>query len=221
MNNSSKEAIIDTDFINKITQAPGIADGKELFIRTMEELDVRPVAHYYVATREMVVCNSIAEDLINSGYIKVYDINDFLHTKEDESLYMEYFRKWYNFLNVEQPLEKEVDIFNLFRARHSLGEIHSTLLAYFLKLDIIMSDDSDARELVSYSGLRGVKVWNLVDVYSYIGQKKEKMITLKEVESIIRGENSRDSVKQKRIKREKYNKVKEIWKIHNEEHLPV
>lgn len=221
MNNSSKEAIIDTDLMNKITQAPHIADGKELFIRTMEELDVRPVVHYYVAEREMVVCNSIAADLIKSGYIKVYDKNDFVRNKEDESLYLEYFRKWYNFLNVEQPLEKDIDIFKLYRAGHSLGEIHSTLLAYFLKADIIMSDDSDTRDLVSYSGLRGIKVWNLVDVYSYIGQKKEKKITLKEVESIIRSENSRDSAKQKRIKKEKYNKVKEIWKIHNEEHFPA
>lgn len=212
MNNSSKEAIIDTDFINKITQAPDVADGRELFIRTMDELGIRPVVHYYVATREMVVCNPVVQELIDSGYIKVYNKNDFIHNEEDESLYVDYFRKWYNFLNLEQPLEKEVDVFTLFRARHSLGEIHSTLLAYFLKLDMIMSDDSDAKELVSYSGLPGVKVWNLVDVYSYIGQKEEKSITLKEVESIIRSKNPRDSAKQKKIKKEKYNKVKDIWK---------
>lgn len=212
MNNSSKEAIIDTDFINKITQASGIEDGKNIFICTMEELCIRPVVHYYVATREMNVCNPIARELIDTGYIKVYQKNDFIRDKEDESLYADYFRKWYDFLNLEQPLEKKVDVFELKRAGHSLGEIHSTLLAYFLKLDMIMSDDSDAKELVSYSGLSHVKVWNLVDVYSYIGQKEDKSITLKNVECIIRGKDSRDSARQKKIKKEKYNKVKEKWK---------
>lgn len=211
MSNPLKEVIIDTDFLNKITLAPGINDGKDLFIRTMKEFDVSPVVHYYLAEREMKVNNLIATELIDTGYIKVYQKNDFIKNAEDEKLYEEYFRKWYNFLNLKEPLEKNVNVFEMNRAKHSLGEIHSTLLAYFMNLDIIMSDDSDARDLVSYSGLRNVKVWNLVDVYSYIGQKREKSITIKEVENIIRSENSRDSINLKRIKKEKFRKVKNVW----------
>ena len=210
MSDAPKEVIIDTDFLNKITLAPGVDNGRDLFIRTMNELNVKPVVHYYLAQREMTVNNTVATELLDAGYIKVYDKDDFIKNAEDESLYQEYFRKWYNFLNWNS-LEKDVDVFSLYRANHSLGEIHSALLAYFMKLDIIMSDDSDARNLVSYSGLRNVKVWNLIDVYSFIGKKDMKSITIEEVECIIRSENPRDSIKLKRIKKEKFRKVKDIW----------
>jgi len=211
MSDSPKEVIIDTDFLNKITLAPHVENGKDLFIRTMSDLNARPVVHYYLADREMKVNNAVAAELIDTEYIKVYRKEDFIKSEEDEELYKEYFRKWYNFLNLTCPLEKNVDVFSLFRAQHSLGEIHSTLLAYFMNLDIIMSDDSDARELVAYSGLRNVNVWNLVDVYSIIGKKEEKTITISEVENVIRSENTKDSINLKRIKKEKFRKVKSVW----------
>lgn len=212
MSDCFKEAIIDTDFLNKITLAPNIDDGKDLFVRTMNELKVKPVVHYYLAEREMTVNNSIAKELIDTGYIKVYKKNDIVICEDDEELYERYFRKWYNYLNVSEPsLEKDVDVFTLKRAKHSLGEIHSVLMAYMLKLNIIYSDDSDAKTLINYSGLRDVGVYDLVDVYSYIGKKEKKDISLEEEQNIIRSENSTDSVRIKKRKKEKYTKVKNIW----------
>ena len=212
MSDTGREAIIDTDFFNKITQAPNIPYGKDLFIRTMDELGVQPVVHYYLAERELQVDNTIATELLDSGYLKVYYKEDIVTNADSVELYKQYFRKWYNYLNVNKPrLEKEVDIFNLHRAKHSLGEIHSTLMAYFMDLDVIMSDDSDAKELVDYAALTQINVLDLVDVYSYIATKEEKYITLDEVENVIRCENSKDSIKLKRIKKERFKKVKEIW----------
>ena len=212
MSDTGREAIIDTDFFNKITQAPNIPYGKDLFIRTMDELGVQPVVHYYLAERELQVDNPIATELLDSGYLKVYYKEDIVTNADSVELYKQYFRKWYNYLNVNKPrLEKEVDIFNLHRAKHSLGEIHSTLMAYFMDLDVIMSDDSDAKELVDYAALTQINVLDLVDVYSYIATKEEKYITLDEVENVIRCENSKDSIKLKRIKKERFKKVKEIW----------
>ena len=129
------------------------------------------------------------------------------------NLYKDFFRKWYDYLNVDPRLEKNVDVFTLKRAHHSLGEIHSVLMAYFMNLELIMSDDSDAADLVEYSGVKNVDVWNLVKVYSYIGNKESKNITLKEVENIIRCENSDDSIKHKRKKKERYRKVKDAWRV--------
>jgi len=212
MSNEPIEAIIDTDFFNKITLAPYIDDGKDLFIRTMNELNIQPVVHYYVAEREMSVKNVIATELLYSGYLKVYHKEDIVKSEDDEQLYASYFRKWYNYLNFDKPrLEKNVDVFELLRADHSLGEIHSTLMAYFLKLKMIMSDDSDAAALVKYAGLSEIEVWNLVDVYSIIGVKTIKSITIKEVENVIRSENSRDSIKEKKRKKQRFKKVKDIW----------
>lgn len=212
MSNTLREVIIDTDFLNKITQAPNIKDGEDLFKRTMIELNAKPVVHYYVAERELMVNNPIAKELLDSGYLKVYQKEDIVKDEEEEKLYEDNFRKWYNYLNVDSWLEKNVDVFTLKRAQHSLGEIHSVLMAYFLNLDIIMSDDSDAADLVEYSGVKNVDVWNLVKVYSYIGSKACKNITLKEVENIIRCENPDDSIKHKKKKKERYRKVKEVWK---------
>jgi len=212
MNNTTREAIIDTDFLNKITQAPNIADGKDLFMRTMEEFGVQPVVHYYLAERELQVNNPIATELLDSGYLKVYFKEDIVTDTESIDLYEQYFRKWYNYLNFNKPrLEKDVDIFNLHRAQHSLGEIHSTLMAYFMNLDIIMSDDSDAKTLVDIAALSQINVLDLVDVYSFIATKEEKSITLDEVENVIRCENAKDSIKLKRKKKEKFKKVKDIW----------
>ena len=212
MNNEPIKAIIDTDFFNKITLAPNIADGKDLFIRTMNEFNIQPVVHYYVAEREMTVQNGIAKELLDSGYLEVYHKENIVKSEEDEQLYESYFRKWYNYLNVDKPrLEKDVDVFKLLRANHSLGEIHSTLLAYFTKMNMIMSDDSDAADLVSYAGLLDVKVLNLVDVYSIIGAKSIKSITINEVECVIRSENPKDTIKEKKRKKQKFKKVKDIW----------
>lgn len=212
MNNQLTEVIIDTDFFNKITLAPNVDDGKDLFIRTMNELNVQPVVHYYVAKREMPVKNPIATELVDSGYLKVYQKKDIVKNQEEEQLYENYFRKWYNYLNFDKPrLEKNVDVFELLRAEHSLGEIHSTLMAYFLNLKMIMSDDSDAADLVKYAGLSDIEVWNLVDVYSTIGGKAFKTITIQEVENVIRSENSRDSIKEKQRKKQKFKKVKSVW----------
>lgn len=69
----------------------------------------------------------------------------------------------------------------------------------------------DAKDLIRYSGIRNVKVLNLVDVYTIIGKKVEKSIILKEVECVIRCVDSSDSPKQKKIKKEKYNRVKAVW----------
>lgn len=216
MSSTIREAIIDTDFFNKITRAPNISDGKDLFIRTMEAFHVQPVVHYYLAERELQVQNQIATELLESGYLKVYSKEDIVKDEESIELYQQYFRKWYNYLNVNKPrLEKNIDIFGLHRAGHSLGEIHSTLMAYFMKLDIMMSDDSDAKALVDMAGLSQVNVLDLVDVYSYIAKKKEKNISLNEVENVIRCENPKDSIKLKRIKKEKFKKVKEIWMLNH------
>lgn len=212
MSSIKKEAVIDTDFFNKITQAPNIADGKDLFMRTMKELNVQPVVHYYLAERELQVQNPIASVLLNSGYLKVYSKEEMVTDEESVELYKQYFRKWYNYLNVNKPrIEKDIDIFGLYRAGHSLGEIHSTLMAYFMNLDMIMSDDSDAKALVANAGLYQIKVLDLVDVYSYIAVKETKNISLNEVESVIRCESPKDSIKLKRIKKEKFRKVKDIW----------
>lgn len=212
MNSNIREAVIDTDFFNKITQAPNIADGKDLFMRTMKDFNVRPVVHYYLANRELQVQNPIATELLNSKCLKVYTKEDIVTDSESVKLYEENFRKWYNYLNINKPrLEKNVDVFTLYRAGHSLGEIHSILMAYFMGLDIIMSDDSDARTLVYNAGLSNIKVFNLVDIYSDIAKKEIKSITLDEVKNIICSENSEDSIKLKRIKNNKFKKVRDVW----------
>lgn len=206
------EAVIDTDLLNKITQAPNIRDGKELFLRTMRELNVIPVTHYYLAEREMQVCNRIATELIAEGHIKVYQKEDFIPDRETEEEYAGFFRKWYNYLNPGERIRKDIDIFTLKKSGHSMGEIHALLMARYMNLKILMSDDLDAKWLVENREMSGIQVYDLVDIYTIIGQRAEKTITLSEVENIIRSENPRDSIKQKRRKKEKYIKVKNKWR---------
>lgn len=93
-----------------------------------------------------------------------------------------------------------------------MGEIHALLMARYMNLKILMSDDLDAKWLVENREMSGIQVYDLVDIYTIIGQRAEKTITLSEVENIIRSENPRDSIKQKRRKKEKYIKVKNKWR---------
>lgn len=211
MNNN--KAIIDNDFLDKVVNAPKNSDGKDLFKRTMRELNVTPVINFYVAQHE-VMENSKCKELINEGYIQVIQPRDFLDMENTES-YCETIKSWYRQYNGER-VPVEADMLKFHSGGKSLGEMHSLLMAAYMNLPFFLSDDGDAKEIAEdkiESSKTTIKVLNLIDVYIEIGQKKTKNISLEEVRNVIQCEDKHDGIGTKRSKKERYKTVKDKWII--------
>lgn len=212
MKDIENRVIIDTDFLNKITQANGI-DGKSLFIRMMSLLGRKPVVHWYVAENEMCVNNPVAKALLDTGIIEIIRPGDFLKNSEDLNDYEYYYKKWFNYMNPDDRLcEHECpNVFTFRKAGRSLGEIHSILLAKFTGIPLFMSDDRDAKDLVHYAGLeKSIQVYNLEDTYKEIGRMKGKKITLSEVRAVVNPAGDPNKKAARRAK-ERYMRIKEEW----------
>lgn len=78
------EAVLDSDFLQGILKY----SSGEFLKQLMDELNVRPVVHSYVAEVELQYCTE-AQQLINSGYIRKVDYSEYLLTESDRVLYNE------------------------------------------------------------------------------------------------------------------------------------
>lgn len=72
------EAVLDSDFLQGILKY----SSGEFLKQLMDELNVRPVVHSYVAEVELQYCTE-AQQLINSGYIRKVDYSEYLLTESE------------------------------------------------------------------------------------------------------------------------------------------
>lgn len=171
MENSKGQAVIDADFFNKLTEKDSSGG---LFLRVMEEMGYNPIMHKYVLDEELF-CNKTARQLVEKGYIKVLDHTDFL-TSGNKNDYEEKFRNLYKYFNFQ---EFSGDVYTYRHCQQNLGEIRSSLMAWYLGINILMSDDKSAKYYITSrlsSRRHKVLVYNVYDVLKMIGQKKTRSI---------------------------------------------
>lgn len=196
---TEEKAAIDTDFFIKITEKS--KDG-DLFIKLMNELNIRPVMHEYVYYEELSG-NPVAESLVGNKYIEIIKYEDFLAEGSNE-WYENAFREAYKYFNFDRF---QGDVYTDKRKRRSLGEIRTALMAVSMEIKVFMSDDGGAKQYVKErvnSKRHPLEVENIYDVLMIIAKKKDRKISWAEVKGCAK----RVIKDQKR-----YEEIKTQWHI--------
>lgn len=175
MGNRDKVAI-DADFVISTTQL----DQGEFFLSLMDELNVCPVFHQYVAEIELMN-HEVVQNLIQQEKACVIRYDDFLLDKFDRDKYREDVWELYFIENeVDLPEEKYRDIYEpgfRLQMRH-LGEIMTELMAREMQLTMFASNDKGAKRLAKRhisNDRYQLKVKNLYDILLEIGKRPNKI----------------------------------------------
>ena len=219
---SKKEAIVDTCFFNKLSN-----DGKniEAFKKVLVDLDYKPVVHPYIAEKELDVFPHFNK-LVEEGFIRKAEYSEFIEDEDDKELYEQYFPELYEemreYLETKRSkkqierlaIPKGQTIYTYRRAGMSLGDVHMILMAFFMRLPIILSEDGDIEFLRSVakrkisSDFYNLDIYNVMDLIMMIAQKEDTKFSKKELEKVVL------EVKE----RAKLSEVKQAW---NETHSNV
>lgn len=206
----TNEVVVDTCFLEKITsKGMYIGDMK----RVMDTLDFKPVVHPYIAKHELSVTIYLKE-LIDSGYIRVVSWNEFIEDEFDKSSYENYIYDLHEELRQyllakngikkvqsldRDNIEKHGSIFMYRCSGTSLGDVHMVLMAVFMELPIILSEDSDIDALRSIterkfeSSQYKLKIFNSIDLLKLFADNENSAISRKELIDMVRhiGERKR------------------------------
>ncbi len=196
---NKKEAIVDTCFFNKLSN-----DGKsiEIFKKVLVDLDYKPVVHPYIAEKELDVFPHFNK-LVEEGFIRKAEYSEFIEDEDDAELYEQYFYELYEemreYLEIKgskKKIEKLVipkgqTIYTYRRASMSLGDVHMILMAFFMRLPIIFSEDGDIEFLRSVAKRKissdsyNLDIYNVMDLLMMIAQKDNTAFSKKELEKVV------------------------------------
>lgn len=196
---SKKEAIVDTCFFNKLSN-----NGKniEAFKKVLVDLEYKPVVHPYIAEKELDVFPHFNK-LIEEGFIRKAEYSEFIEDADDAELYEQYFPELYEemreYLEIKGSkkrieklaIPKGQTIYTYRRAGMSLGDVHMILMAFFMRLPIILSEDGDIEFLRSVakrkisSNSYNLDIYNVMDLIMMIAQKEDTTFSKKELEKVV------------------------------------
>lgn len=196
---SKKEVLVDTCFFNKLSN-----NGKniETFKKALVDLDYKPVVHPYIAEKELDVFPYFTK-LLEEGFIRKAEYSEFIEDEDDAELYEQYFSQLYEemreYLEIKESkkqIEKFVipkgqTIYTYRRAGMSLGDVHMILMAFFMRLPIILSEDGDIEFLRSVAKRKissdsyNLDIYNVIDLIMMIAQKEDTTFTKKELEKVM------------------------------------
>lgn len=212
---SKKEAIVDTCFFNKLSN-----DGKniEAFKKVLVDLDFKPVVHPYIVEKELDVFPHFNK-LVEEGFIRKAEYSEFIEDEDDVELYEQYFPELYEemreYLEIKGSkkqieklaIPKGQTIYTYRKASMSLGDVHMILMAFFMRLPIILSEDGDIEFLRSVAKRKissdsyNLDIYNVMDLIKMIAQKEDTTFSKKELKNVVL------NVKE----RTKLAEVNEIW----------
>lgn len=195
---NNMEVIIDADFINAITS---INNDPGLFVTIINDLDVKPYVHTYVANQELF-SNNIFKDLLSDGSITEIKYEDFL-PDELKDVYASEFLKLYKAVNGPENLP--INVFHDRRAQRNMGEIHSILLAKEKNITVFLSNDRGAKALaVSYinNSLYKLDVKNIPTIIEEIAKNPNKKTKWRSAKQLL---------KNLRISSQEIGRIKLLW----------
>lgn len=210
------EVIVDTCFLQKLSsEGKAIANIK----RVLAVLQYAPVVHPYIFQHELSL-HSYLVHLVEDGYIRVVQYNEFQKDATDRQVYEEYYNMLYEDMRLaleamNSPkqverlfLPKGKTIYNTHRQGSSMGDVHMILMASYLQMPILLTEDSDIellRDIAQrrlYIGQYSLQILNGVQLIEDIAKKKESAMTVKEIESILKAMGRRDEV----------SRIKSLWR---------
>lgn len=146
-----KKVAIDNDFLDHLLKIKGSrrnpldeAALTDLIGRFFVAQELSPVMHSMVYEHEALVFkNAVRDKLTQEGILSIIPLGDILKTKEGgETYYAMMVREIYReFTGKPYPCK---NVFQDWKSRMSLGEIHTVVMCAFLHYDCFLSDDSEA-----------------------------------------------------------------------------
>lgn len=196
---SKKEAIVDTCFFNKLSN-----DGNDIeaFKKVLMDLDYKPVVHPYIAEKELDVFPNFSK-LIEEGFVRKAEYREFIEDEDDAEFYELYFlelydemREYLEIKGAKKQMEKLAipkgqTIYTYRRAGMSLGDVHMILMAFIMRLPIILSEDGDIEFLRSIAKRKisndsyNLDIYNVMDLIKMIAQKENTTFTKKELKNVV------------------------------------
>lgn len=212
---NKRDVLVDTVFLLKLSQY-----GKEIetFKRILDDLDFSPVVHPYIANHELDMY-PFFDALVKEGYIRVFDYDTFLPDEEDREYYEARFVEIHNEIREylkasggKKQLEKLAlpsgqTVFTYRKAGMSLGDVHMILMAFFLKIPVILTEDSDIELLRGIARRRmgsasyQLDIINAVDVILLVAKKQQGSFSKKGLVEVVKGIGERGY----------QSKVKQAW----------
>lgn len=210
------EVIVDTCFLQKLSSEGKAIDNIK---KILDELDYAPVVHPYIYEHELSLYSYFIK-LVNDGYIRVISYNEFQKDDIDKQIYEAYYDILYEDMrltldamgslkHVERLcLRKGQTIYNTHIQGSSMGDVHMVLMASYLQMPILLTEDSDIDMLCDIAkrrmqlGQYSLQIFNGVQLIEKIAQKEDSSITVKELEAILKIMRERKAV----------SNIKTIWR---------
>ena len=210
------EVIVDTCFLQKLSSEGKAIDNIK---RILAELEYIPVVHPYIYEHELSL-HSYFVRLVEEKYIKVIQYNEFQKDEIDKQSYEDYYSVLYEDMRLtleamNSPkqveklcLHKGQTIYNTHKQGSSMGDVHMILMASFLQMPVLLTEDSDIEMLRDIAkrrmrlGQYSLQILNGVQLIEEIAKKQNTSISVKEIESILKAMRKRDVI----------SSIKAVWR---------
>lgn len=185
----------------------------------MAELGYIPVVHPYIYEHELSL-HSYFVRLVEEDYIRVIQYKEFQKDEIDKQSYEAYYEVLYEEMRLtleamNSPkqveklcLHKGKTIYNTHKQGSSMGDVHMILMASYLQMPILLTEDSDIEMLRDIAKRRmrlghySLQILNGVQLIEDIARKQDSSLSVKDIESILKAMRERDAV----------SRIKKIWK---------
>lgn len=194
-----REVIVDTCFLEKMS-----TDGKnpENVKTILEELEYTPVAHPYMVEYEFSLC-SYMQKMVDDGYIREIQYKEFLNDEYARLMYEQMFpiihedlRRALESSGGRKQIEKlqlktADDIYNKHSQGSSIGNVHMIMMAAYMQLPIILTEDSDIEILRDIASRRmrlgqyKLEIYDGLDLVNQIAKNPCSTISKKKMEAIL------------------------------------
>lgn len=213
------EVIVDTCFLQKLS-----SEGKEIrnIKKVLAELKYIPVVHPYIYEHELLL-HSYFVRLVEEGYIRVIPYSEFQRDKTDKQVYEDYYAELYEDMRLaleamNSPkqveklcLHKSKTIYNTHKQGSSMGDVHMILMASFMQMPVLLTEDSDIELLRDIAkrrmrlGQYSLQILSGVQLIEEIAKKQDLSMSVKEIESILKVMGRRDAI----------SNIKTVWREHH------
>lgn len=127
----------------------------------------------------------LQKKLVNSGHIEVLDYNNFLNN--NRRTYEDMFKNIYFSFNAKSFNNN--DIYTYHHQKENLGEIRTALMAFYMNINLMMSDDYEAKQYVTNrlsSKRHPINVYNINDTLLLLAENKERSLQWKDIKGLAK-----------------------------------
>lgn len=152
---NEKTAVVDTDFLLKLSESNLSYDKKTSIAKLIEvveaifsDLDLNVVVHPLVHQNELISPNECICELFAKRLIERASFDDILQGDSEKTAYYTYLvMELYHLINgVSFPFEESAVLYKWCSGK-SLGEVHSLSMCLVCKCGLFLSDDADSKKI--------------------------------------------------------------------------